>query len=231
MLRPHSYACGTWTAPGDAAQEIVGPVTGQVIAQAGGAALDMQAMLDHARLVGGPALRAMGFHDRARMIKALAGYLDTHKEQLYALNPLTGATRRDGWVDIDGGIGTMGLFAAKGRREMPDGHVYIDGEVEALSRKGTFLGQHIAVPLFDQRLGYRQHSPFRHPRPTLRPGIAQDQNCVWRHLKIFIFDGGFHVWIAIKDQCRALVLVIFRITGRRLDHSPIGTKIAAQHGK
>lgn len=147
MLRPHSYACGQWIAPGTTAAEINGPVTGKVIAQAGGTALDMQAMLDHARNVGGPSLRAMGFHDRARLLKALAAYLDAHKEQLYAINPLTGATRRDGWVDIDGGIGTMGLFAAKGRREMPDGHLYIDGDVEQLSRNGTFLGQHIAVPL------------------------------------------------------------------------------------
>ncbi len=147
MLRPHSYACGKWIAPGDMALDITGPVTGRTIAQAGGSTLDMQAMLDHARLVGGPALRAMGFHDRARLLKALAAYLDAHKDQLYALNSLTGATRRDGWVDIDGGIGTMGLFAAKGRREMPDGQVYVDGEVEQLSRKGTFLGQHIAVPL------------------------------------------------------------------------------------
>lgn len=147
MLRPHSYACGQWIAPGQTATDISGPVTGKVIAQAGGAALDMQAMLEHARNVGGPALRALGFHDRARLIKALAAHLDAHREQLYAINPLTGATRRDGWVDIDGGIGTMGLFAAKGRREMPDGHVYIDGDVEQLSRKGSFLGQHIAVPL------------------------------------------------------------------------------------
>ena len=147
MLRPHSYACGRWIAPGDTATDITGPVTGQVIAKAGGAALDMQAMLDHARGTGGPALRALGFHDRARMLKALAGYLDERKEQLYALNTLTGATRRDGWVDIDGGINTMGLFASKGRREMPDGQIYIEGDVEMLSRKGTFLGQHIAVPL------------------------------------------------------------------------------------
>ena len=147
MLRPHSYACGKWIAPGELATDITGPVTGRIIAQAGGATMDMQAMLDHARNTGGPALRAMGFHDRARLLKALAAYLDANKEQLYALNTLTGATRRDGWADIDGGIGTMGLFAAKGRREMPDGQVYIDAEVEQLSRKGTFLGQHIAVPL------------------------------------------------------------------------------------
>ena len=147
MLRPESYACGQWIAPGDTAQEIVGPVSATAIAQAGGTPLDFAAMLEHARTRGGPALRAMTFHQRAGMLKALAGYLDTRKEELYALNPLTGATRQDGAVDIDGGIGTMFLFASKGRREMPDGHVYIEGDIEQLSRKGTFLGQHIAVPL------------------------------------------------------------------------------------
>ena len=147
MLRPESYAGGQWIAPGASAQEIIGPVSGTAIAQAGGSALDFAAMLEHAKTRGGPALRAMTFHDRARMLKALAAYLDGRKEELYALNPLTGATRKDGWVDIDGGIGTMFLFASKGRREMPDGHVYIDGDVEQLSRRGTFLGQHIAVPL------------------------------------------------------------------------------------
>jgi len=41
----------------------------------------------------------------------------------------------------------MFVFASKGRREMPDAHVFLDGEIEQLSRKGTFLGQHICTPL------------------------------------------------------------------------------------
>ncbi|MDJ0822768.1 MAG: phenylacetic acid degradation bifunctional protein PaaZ [Paracoccaceae bacterium] len=147
MLTPHSYACDRWIAPGAEAREIIGPVSATPIARAGGAALDFAAMCDHARQAGGPALREMTFHQRAKMLKALAQYLDTHKEELYALNPLTGATRKDGWIDIDGGIGTVFVIASKGRREMPDGHVYVDGGVEQLSRKGSFLGQHIAVPL------------------------------------------------------------------------------------
>ena len=121
MLRPESYAAGAWIAPGDNARAINGPVTGAVIAMAGGAAPDAQAMLDWARTTGGPALRATGCHDRARMIKALGSYISERKEELYALNPLTGATRRDGAVDIEGGIGTMMVMAGKGRREMPDG--------------------------------------------------------------------------------------------------------------
>ncbi len=147
MLRPASYAMAKWIEPGADARPVHGPVTGALIARAGGAALDVQGMLDWARGTGGPALRAMGFHDRARLIKALALYLGERKEELYAINPLTGATRRDGGIDIDGGIGTMMVIASKGRREMPDGQVYVDGAAEGLSRGGTFIGQHIAVPL------------------------------------------------------------------------------------
>ena len=147
MLRPASYAAAQWIAPGDHARAINGPVTGKVIAEAGGAPLDIQAMLDWARLTGGPALRAMTFHERARMIKAVGQYIAARKEELYALNPLTGATRRDGAVDIEGGIGTMMVISGKGRREMPDGYVYVDGAPEGLSKDGSFLGQHICVPL------------------------------------------------------------------------------------
>jgi len=86
------------------------------MARAGGAALDFGEMIDWAKARGGSALREMGFHERARMLKALATYLDGRKEELYALNPLTGATRKDGWIDIDGGIGTMFVFASKGCR-------------------------------------------------------------------------------------------------------------------
>jgi oxepin-CoA hydrolase/3-oxo-5,6-dehydrosuberyl-CoA semialdehyde dehydrogenase len=147
MLTPNSYACGQWIAPGAEARAVMGPVCGSQIARAGGAALDFAQMIEFAKKKGGPALREMTFHQRAKMLKALALYLQDRKEELYAINHLTGATRRDGGVDIDGGIITMMVIAGKGRREMPDGHVYVDGGLEQLSRQGSFLGQHIAVPL------------------------------------------------------------------------------------
>ncbi len=147
MLKPESFVAGAWIAPGATATPVIGPVTDTEIALVGGAALDTDAMLAHARKVGGPALRAMTFHDRAKNLKKLALYIDSRKEELYAINGLTGATRRDGAVDIEGGIGTMFVYAAKGRREMPDAQVYVDGDIEQLGRSGAFLGQHIATPL------------------------------------------------------------------------------------
>ncbi len=143
----NSYAHGEWVAPGVGAREIADAVTGEVFARAGNDGLDVGAMRDYAKSRGGPALRAMTFHDRAKMLKALAGYLDQHKEALYQLSYRTGATLPDSQIDIDGGIGTMFVYASKGRREMPDGHIFVDGEVEQLSRGGGFLGQHVYTPL------------------------------------------------------------------------------------
>ncbi|MCH2066592.1 MAG: phenylacetic acid degradation bifunctional protein PaaZ [Shimia sp.] len=142
-----SFAAGQWIAPGAGARNIASAITGDVIATAGNDALDVQAMLNYARSVGGPALRKMTFHDRARMLKALALHLREHRKAMYELSFNTGATQADHMIDIDGGIGTMLVFASKGRREMPDSTVYLDGDVEQLSRNGTFMGQHICMPL------------------------------------------------------------------------------------
>ncbi|KIC18020.1 phenylacetic acid degradation bifunctional protein PaaZ [Leisingera sp. ANG-DT] len=147
LLEISSFAAGQWVAPGAGARNIASAITGEVIASAGNDALDVQGMLDYARAVGGANLRKLTFHDRARMLKALAGHLNQHKQALYDLSFNTGATQSDHMIDIDGGIGTMFVFASKGRREMPDAHVYLDGDVEQLSRNGTFLGQHICTPL------------------------------------------------------------------------------------
>ncbi|MDG1530093.1 MAG: phenylacetic acid degradation bifunctional protein PaaZ [Paracoccaceae bacterium] len=147
LLQVSSFVAGEWIAPGSGARSIENAVTGEVMATAGNNALDSQAMLDYARNTGGTALRTMTFHDRARMLKALATYLNEHKQQLYDLSFNTGATQSDNMIDIDGGIGTMFVFASKGRREMPDALVYQDGDLEQLSRNGSFLGQHIYTPM------------------------------------------------------------------------------------
>ncbi|MDX8352965.1 phenylacetic acid degradation bifunctional protein PaaZ [Cognatiyoonia sp. IB215182] len=142
-----SFVAGQWVGVDNAAREIHSAITGDVIARAGNGSLDVAAMLAHARSIGGPNLRAMTFHQRARMLKALALHLGQHKDRLYEISFATGATQKDHLIDIDGGIGTMLVFASKGRREMPDAHIYLDGGVEQLSRNGTFLGQHICTSL------------------------------------------------------------------------------------
>ena len=142
-----SFAAGQWIGCDDSARPIYSAVTGKRIARAGNASLDMASMLDYARDTGGAGLRPYTFHERARMLKALALYLSEHKQSLYDISFSTGATQRDHLIDIDGGIGTLFAFSSMGRREMPDAQIYIDGNVERLSKNGTFLGQHICTSL------------------------------------------------------------------------------------
>ena len=142
-----NFARDEWIAGQAPLAGIVSAVDGAPVAETGSGGLDFAAMLHHARTVGGPALRAMTFHDRARMLKGLGLAILAAKEPLYALNALTGATRKDGWIDIEGGAQTMLSFSSKGRRELPDAHVLLDGALEPVSKHGTFVGQHIFTAL------------------------------------------------------------------------------------
>jgi len=142
-----NYERDRWVAGDGDLSEIPSAIDGKPVALTGSGGVDFGGMLRHAREVGGPALRKLTFHDRARMVKALAQAIMARKEELYELNYLTGATRKDGWIDIEGGAGTLFSFSSKGRRELPDAHVLLDGQLEGLSRNGTFVGQHIYTPL------------------------------------------------------------------------------------
>lgn len=147
MSSLESYVQERWQAGDSAGSPLVSAVNGAPIASISSSGLDFRAVLDHARRIGGPNLRRYTFHERALMLKAVAQHLNDCKEELYTLSAQTGATRKDGWIDIDGGISTVFVMSSKGRREMPNSHVYLDGEPEMLSRKGTFVGQHIYMPL------------------------------------------------------------------------------------
>ena len=142
-----NYERDRWVAGDGNLAEIPSAIDGTPVATTGSGGVDFGGMLRHAREVGGPALRKLTFHERARMIKALGLAIMARKEELYELNYLTGATRKDGWIDIEGGAGTLFSFSSKGRRELPDAHVLLDGPLEGLSKNGTFVGQHIYTPL------------------------------------------------------------------------------------
>jgi oxepin-CoA hydrolase/3-oxo-5,6-dehydrosuberyl-CoA semialdehyde dehydrogenase len=142
-----SFIQGGWHAGDGDAVILRDATTGEVIAQAAAGGIDFRAALEHARSVGGTNLRRLTFHERASMLKALAKHLTERKDEFYALSAATGATKGDSWIDIDGGISTLFVYASKGTRELPNSRVYVDGASEALSKTGGFVGQHICVPL------------------------------------------------------------------------------------
>ncbi|HEY7815317.1 MAG TPA: phenylacetic acid degradation bifunctional protein PaaZ [Nakamurella sp.] len=141
-----SYVAGRWQDPAGDRVALLDATTSRPVAEIGTAPIDMVPVIDHARSVGGPALREMTFHERALALKQLATHLNGKRDGFYAISTWTGATGRDSLVDVDGGIGVLFTYASKGRRELPNTTVLLDGPVERLGRKGHFVGQHIYTP-------------------------------------------------------------------------------------
>ncbi|MCB0704788.1 MAG: phenylacetic acid degradation bifunctional protein PaaZ [Saprospiraceae bacterium] len=140
-----NYISGQWIDHTDDGLSQYNAVTGALIGTANSSPVDYAQMLDYARKKAGPVLRKMTFHERGRMIKALALHLHGLRKKYYPLSYQTGATKSDSWVDIEGGIGN--LFAnASLRRKFPNETYYVDGETVGLSKGGTFVGHHIMVP-------------------------------------------------------------------------------------
>ncbi len=145
-LRLRNFAENHWT-EGKKLVPVYSAITGEVIAETGSDGLNFGGMVDYARKVGGPALRKLTFHERAAMLKALANAIMARKEELYQLSYSTGATKVDSWIDIEGGAGTLFSFASKGRRELPNDRILIDGDPEVVSKGGTWIGQHVYTSL------------------------------------------------------------------------------------
>jgi len=145
-MQLQSYAQGQWVT-GEGGEPMKNAITGETVATVSSNGVDFAGMLRYGREVGGTALRRLSFHQRALMLKALGQYLMERKESYYELSRATGATRGDSWIDIEGGVATLFAYSSKGRRELPNSTFIIDGGAESLSRGGTFIGQHIRVPL------------------------------------------------------------------------------------
>ncbi|MFC5747423.1 aldehyde dehydrogenase family protein [Actinomadura rugatobispora] len=141
-----SFTHDTWQDGGGPARPLLDAATGETVALLPETGPDPATMLGHARRVGGPALGALTFTERAAILKALAKHLSGHLEEFAQLSTRTGATRRDTAVDVDGGIGTLAVHASKAARELPDAAVLPDGATEPLGRGGTFAGRHVLVP-------------------------------------------------------------------------------------
>src|SRR3954452_3462966 len=147
MTLLRSYVQGGWQAATDGGRPLFDAVTGEEVARLSTTGVDFAAALEHGRRVGGPALRELSFHQRSSLLKALAGHLREHRDELYTVSARTGATLGDSKFDVDGGIGVLQAYASKGKRELPAGSVLLDGDVEPLGRTGVFLGQHVLTPL------------------------------------------------------------------------------------
>ena len=140
-----SYVEGRWLAP-DSGAPVYDAVTGDLVTEVSSDGVDFGAALSYGRSVGGPALRALTFHERAELAKSAGQLLRDHRDELYQLSYRTGATLGDAKFDVDGGIGVLLSYASKAKRELPNERVLVEGPPEQLGKQGQFLGQHLLTP-------------------------------------------------------------------------------------
>ena len=144
MKKYENYALGNWVSGNGNETVLHNAITGAEIGTVS-SGLDFSSMMEYARNIGGPALRKLTFQQRGLMLKKLALHLHSVKSKFYPISFLTGATKIDSWIDIEGGIGN--LFAnASLRRQFPDQYFHVEGSAAPLSKNGTFIGHHILVP-------------------------------------------------------------------------------------
>ncbi|MFJ9899962.1 phenylacetic acid degradation bifunctional protein PaaZ [Streptomyces sp. NPDC091280] len=144
-----SHLQDTWVAPtaaDPAVVDVADAVTGETVCRVSSAGLDLAGAFGHARQVGGPALRALTFHQRADLLEALATAVRGRREELYALSARAGATLDDARYDVDGGIRVLRDYAVRARAELPDAPYLVEGPAERLTRGEDFLGVHLVTP-------------------------------------------------------------------------------------
>ncbi|THC42796.1 phenylacetic acid degradation bifunctional protein PaaZ [Massilia sp. Mn16-1_5] len=140
-----SWIAGRWIGQ-EAASPLHSALDGRLVYHTHAEKIDFDEAVTYARKTGVPGLMKLDFQTRAQRLKALALYLMERKEELYEISHLTGATRPDSWVDVEGGIGTLFAYASMGSRELPSSNVLHEGPALNLGKRGGFAGTHILVP-------------------------------------------------------------------------------------
>ena len=144
-----SYVAGEWYTAPDEGAVVVDAATGDPVARVSTTGLYTRQMVDHARHVGGPALRRLTFHPARRSVEG-AGHVPRRRQGRIpraVAGDRCAYSWRDGTGDIDGGIGTTFVFSSRAKRELPDGHLLTDGDIEPIGKGGTFVGQHVYTSL------------------------------------------------------------------------------------
>jgi oxepin-CoA hydrolase/3-oxo-5,6-dehydrosuberyl-CoA semialdehyde dehydrogenase len=145
LTKQPNFILGKWIKPKKEDLLQINAVNSEIISTCSSKEVDFKAVLKYGRETGGPSLRKMTFNERGRMIKSLALYLHGIRKKYYPISYMSGATKVDSWIDIDGGIGNLFAYASL-RKKFPNETFYTEGEAAGLSKGGTFIGHHVMVP-------------------------------------------------------------------------------------
>lgn len=141
-MKLESYVEGSWKAGKADGRPLVNPVDGEVLGHVDATGIDGAAALAYAREKGAPALRAMTFAERGALLRAIADALTAKREEYGEIaRKNSGNTKMDAAVDIDGGIGTIKVFARYGK-ELGDTRVIAEPGQVPLAKEDVFSAAH-----------------------------------------------------------------------------------------
>ena len=147
MIKLSSYVGDAWQEGQGERAILLNPATEEPLAETATGGIDFAAALDHARDVGGAALREMTFAQRGACLRSIYDALYAHREELLELSVGNGGnTRNDAKFDVDGATGTLLAYAAYGE-SLGDRQLLVDGATERLTRNPRYAGKHILTPL------------------------------------------------------------------------------------
>ena len=221
MMNLRNYAVGEWVEGAGKKADLIHAVTGEKIGEASSGGLDFAGMANFARTVGGPAMRTLTFHQRAAMLKAIAKHLMERKDEFYVISAMTGATKADSWVDIDGGIGTFFAYSSRGRREFPNETFHVEGPMESLSKGGTFVGRHICVPLEGVAIHINAFNfPVWGMLEKMAPALLAGMPCIVKPATVtsFLTEAVFRSIIDANILPKGAIQLICGSAGDLLDH-------------
>ena len=142
-----NYVSGRWSNGTGAGIPLLDPVTGEELARVSSEGLDYGAALDHARGVGGPALRSMTYQERAQMLERIAQVLSSKRESYYRIAlENSGSPKSDAAIDIEGAIFTLKYFARLGAALGPGTYLQ-EGDPTSLVKGDAYQSLHIGTAL------------------------------------------------------------------------------------
>lgn len=146
-MKLKSFVNGQWHDASGNTATLLNPATEETLAEAGTGGIDFAAALQYARSVGGPALRALTFAERAEKLQALYDALFACREEFIELAISNGGnTRNDAKFDVDGATATLLAYVDTGK-QLGDRHILNDGEPVQIGRTPRYAGRHILSSL------------------------------------------------------------------------------------
>lgn len=218
-MNPQSYLSGSWISGTKSPQSLFSAVSGEEIGVIKSQESGFREILEFGRK--STKIKDLTFHERGRALKKLALYLMERKEKFYEISKFTGATKGDSWIDIEGGIGVLFAYASKGRRELPDDTVYIDGNLENLSKSGSFVGLHVCSPLAGVALHINAFNfPVWGMLEKLAPTFLAGMPCIIKPATVsaYLTEAVFREIIASKILPEGSVQLLLGGTGDIFDH-------------